>query len=205
MDYLEAEGLLENTIIMYSSDQGWYLGEHGWYDKRWMYEESLRTPFLVSWPGVIKPGSVNNDIVSNLDFAQTFLDLAGAPMPADMQGESLVPIFKGKTPDDWRKVFYYHYFEFPGAHSVARHCGVTDGRHKLIQLYERDEWELFDLKTDPNELKSEYDNPEYASVVSKMKNTLAEQRKLFLVPDEDPAESRRKKRAPKKKKAPKKK
>ena len=203
LDYLEEAGLAENTIVMYSSDQGWYLGEHGWYDKRWMYEESLRTPLLARWPGVIKPGTVNKDIVSNLDFAQTFLDLAGAPQPDDMQGASLVPVFKGKTPDDWRKVFYYHYYEFPGAHSVARHYGATDGTYKLINYYEKGEMELFDLGKDPNELKNEHANPEYAGKVKEMGEELARLRAQYQLPDQDPESSRpraRKKKKPQTKK-----
>ena len=136
LDYLDEAGLADNTVVIYSSDQGWYLGEHGWFDKRWMYEESLKTPLLVRWPGRVQPGSVNaEDIVSNLDFAETFLDLAGADVPSDMQGRSLVSLLKGETPADWRDTFYYHYYENPGAHNVARHYGVTTGKHKLIHLY----------------------------------------------------------------------
>ena len=132
LDYLDESGLAENTIVIYSSDQGFYLGEHGWFDKRFMYEESLRTPFLVRWPGVIKPGTVNKkDIISNLDFAQTFLDIAGCEQPKDMQGLSLKPVLEGNTPSDWRKSFYYHYYEGANAvHRVVRHCGVTTGRYK---------------------------------------------------------------------------
>lgn len=205
LDYLDEAGLADNTVVIYSSDQGWYLGEHGWYDKRWMYEESLRTPLLVRWPGVIEAGSVNSDIASNLDFAQTFLELAGAAQPEDMQGRSLMPLFKGKTPDDWRKTFYYHYYEFPGAHSVARHYGVTDGTFKLINYYQKGESELFDLGKDPNELKSEYANPEYAGKVKEMEAELARLRVEFKLPDEDPVNPRRgggekKKPEPKKKK-----
>ena len=135
LDYLDSSGLSKNTVVIYSSDQGWYLGDHGWYDKRWMYEESLKMPFLVRWPGVIKPGSVCNDIVSNVDFAETFLEIAGAQIPSDMQGQSLLPILKGQKPNNWRTTFYYHYYEFPGAHSVRRHYGVTTGRYKLIHYY----------------------------------------------------------------------
>ena len=164
LDYLEESGLAENTIVIYTSDQGWYLGEHGWYDKRWMYEESFRTPLMVRWPGKVKPGSVNTDMVMNLDFAQTFLDIAGADQPEDMQGASIKPVLAGKTPDDWRKSVYYHYYEFPGAHSVAKHNGVRTERYKLINFYENQEWELFDLKEDPNELTSVYDNPAYAEI-----------------------------------------
>ena len=193
LDYLEAEGLTKNTLVMYSSDQGWYLGEHGWFDKRWMYEESLKTPLLASWPGVIQPGTVNDDIVSNLDFAETFLDVAGAEIPKDMQGKSLVPIFKGNTPGDWRQSFYYQYYEFPGAHSVARHYGVTNGKHKLIHYYQLDEWELFDLDKDPNELKSEYANVEYASVKASLNKELDRLRELYQVPvDDSPLQPARK-------------
>jgi arylsulfatase A-like enzyme len=200
LDYLDESGLADNTVVMYASDQGWYLGEHGWYDKRWMYEESFRTPFLVRWPGVIKPGSVNkDDIVSNLDFAQTFLDIAGVKdIPEPMQGASLVPIFKGQTPDDWRKSFYYHYYEFPGAHSVRRHYGVRMGDHKLIHYYNTNEWELFDLKSDPNELTNIYDKAP-GEVTTNLKAELDRLRKHYKVP-EDTRPVQRKKRQPKKKK-----
>ncbi|MEM9283620.1 MAG: sulfatase [Verrucomicrobiota bacterium] len=185
LDYLEESGLAENTLVIYSSDQGWYLGEHGWFDKRWMYEESLKTPLLAQWPGVIEPGSVNNDIVSNLDFAQTFLDVAGVALPDDMQGKSLLPLLRGDTPEDWRTSFYYHYYEFPGAHSVARHFGVTDGEHKLIHYYHLGEWELFDLNKDPDELNSVYDSPEYSSKRKELEAELARLQKYYQVP-EDP-------------------
>jgi len=177
LDYLKESGLAENTVVMYSSDNGWYLGEHGWFDKRWMYEESLKTPLLVRWPGVVAPGSVNRDIVSNLDFAETFLEMAGVTVPADMQGHSLVPILKGATPGDWRKSFYYHYYEFPGPHDVARHYGVTDGQFKLIHYYEKGEWELFDLAKDPSETRSEYSNPEYATKLAALQGELGRLRK----------------------------
>jgi arylsulfatase A-like enzyme len=118
LDYLKAEGLDKDTIVVYASDQGFYLGEHGWFDKRWIFEESLRTPLLVRWPGVAKPGSACKDIVSNLDFAETFLEAAGLDVPGEMQGRSLLPILKGDTPKDWRKSFYYHYYEYPGPHGV---------------------------------------------------------------------------------------
>jgi arylsulfatase A-like enzyme len=184
--YLDKTGLAKNTVVIYSSDQGWYLGDHGWYDKRWMYEESLIMPFIVRWPGVIKPGSKNTDIVSNIDFAETFLDLAGVAIPPDMQGRSLVPLFKGQTPSDWRKSFYYHYYEFPGAHSVARHYGVTTGRHKLIHYYQLNEWELFDLAQDPQELQSVYGLSDYSSVQEKLMKELSRLRKVYQVPEEDP-------------------
>ncbi|MBT6769858.1 MAG: DUF4976 domain-containing protein, partial [Opitutales bacterium] len=159
---------------------------HGWFDKRWMYEESLKTPLLVRWPGQTKAGSSNNDIVSNLDFAETFLDIAGVKIPGDMQGESLVSILKGKTPRNWRDSFYYHYYEFPGGHSVARHYGVTNGKCKLISYYQSGEWELFDLEKDPNELNNVHSNPEYSSIVKKLEKELTSLRKQYEVPKEDP-------------------
>jgi arylsulfatase A-like enzyme len=190
LDYLDETGLAENTVVVYMSDQGWYLGEHGWFDKRWMYEESLKTPLLVRWPGKITAGSVNKkDIVSNLDMAETFLDIAGVTVPGDMQGRSIVPVLEGNTPDDWRKSFYYHYYEFPGAHSVARHYGVTNGLHKLIHFYgpshikgeEYDEWELFDLEKDPNELESVYGVDEYAGIQVEMMKELKRLRQELIV------------------------
>ncbi len=199
LDYLKEAGLEENTLVIYSSDQGWYLGEHGWFDKRWMYEESLRTPLLAKWPGVIKPGSINGDITSNVDFAQTFLDAAGAELPDDMQGKSLVPLFKGKTPDDWRTSFYYHYYEFPGAHSVARHYGVTNGHHKLIHYYQLDEWELFDLKKDPDELSSVYGSADYKDVEADLQTELKRLRTELKVPAVDPVPPPKQKKEPKKK------
>jgi arylsulfatase A-like enzyme len=165
LDYLKASGLDENTIVVYTSDQGFYLGEHGWFDKRFMFEESLRTPLVVSWPGKIRPGTVNNNMVSNLDFAETFLDAAGVKIPEEMQGRSLVPVLKGKTPNDWRKAHYYHYYEYPGWHSVKRHYGITTDRYKLIHFYyDIDEWELFDLEKDPNEMRNVYHDPAYAEI-----------------------------------------
>jgi arylsulfatase A-like enzyme len=157
LDYLEETGLDKNTMIVYTSDQGFFLGEKGWFDKRFMYEESLRTPLFVKWKGVTRPGRVNRDIVSNLDFAQTFLDIAGIPIPEDMQGSSLVPLLKGKTPENWRKEHYYHYYEYPGSHSVKRHYGITTDRYKLMHFYyDIDEWEMYDLEKDPMELQNIY-------------------------------------------------
>ena len=190
LKYLDDTGLAKNTIVIYSSDQGWYLGEHGWYDKRWMYEESLVMPFVVRWPGVIEPGSINDDIVSNLDFAETFLDIVGAQIPGDMQGRSLLPLLKGDTPSDWRKTFYYHYYEFPGAHSVARHYGVTDGNYKLIHFYQNEDWEMFDLTADPNELQSIYGRSEFAGIQSRLEKELKRLRAHYKVPEQDPENSR---------------
>ncbi|MEM1068450.1 MAG: sulfatase [Planctomycetota bacterium] len=200
LDYLDEEGLADNTIVIYSSDQGWYLGEHGWFDKRWMYEESLKTPLLVRWPGKVKPGSTNKDIVSNLDFAETFLDVAGAEIPSDMQGRSLVPLLQGQTPNDWRQTFYYHYYENPGAHNVARHYGVTNGQFKLIHFYalegkKIDDWELYDLKQDPEEMKSVYGDARYASVQAEMLAELNRLREMYnVLPDDNPGRANRRKR-----------
>ena len=161
--YLEKSGLADNTVVIYASDNGFYLGEHGWFDKRFMYEQSLRTPLLVRWPNVAKAGSVDDRIVSNVDFAQTFLEMAGVEAPADMQGRSLVSLLKGENPEDWRKSFYYQYYEGPPAeHSVAEHYGVTDGRYKLIHYHKLNQWELFDLVNDPDEMQSVYGQPDYA-------------------------------------------
>ncbi|MCX8108474.1 MAG: sulfatase [Verrucomicrobiae bacterium] len=188
LEYLEKNDLVNNTIVVYSSDQGFYLGEHGWFDKRWIFEESLRTPLLVRWPGVTKPASSNRDIVSNLDFAPTFLEAAGVPIPSDIHGRSLVPLLKGQTPPDWRKSFYYHYYEYPGPHDVRRHYGVVTSRYKLVHFYEPDVnyWELFDLEKDPHELTSVYGRPEYAEVQHQLENELARLRRVLSVPLKDP-------------------
>jgi arylsulfatase A-like enzyme len=179
LDYLDESGLAENTVVFYTSDQGWYLGEHGWFDKRWMYEESFRTPLMIRWPGVTKPGSVTSDMAMNLDFAETFLEIAGQPIPQDMQGRSLLPILQQKTPDDWRDAVYYHYYEYPGAHSVRRHLGVRTDRYKLIHFYNLNEWELYDLQEDPHELTSVYSDPAYADVRAMMELRLTEIRKQY--------------------------
>lgn len=174
LDYLKESGLDKNTIVIYTSDQGFYLGEHGWFDKRWMFEQSYRTPLLIMWPGVIKPGSVNKDMVSNLDFAETFLDAAGVPVPKDMQGASMLPVLKGKTPGSWRKEHYYEYYEYPGPHSVKRHYGMSTERYKLIHYYFNiDEWEMFDRKADPNEMKNVYDDPKYKTTREDLKKRLS--------------------------------
>ena len=191
LEYLDQTGLAKNTVVIYSSDQGFYLGEHGWFDKRWIYEESLRTPFIVRWPGTVKPGTFNRDIVSNLDFAETFLDIAGVPVPSDMQGRSLVPLLKGRAPADWRKSFYYHYYEFPAVHSVRRHYGVVTPEFKLIHFYEPDvnEWEMYDRKKDPMELKSIYADPKQAAARKMLEQELQRLRTELKLPAEDPPES----------------
>jgi arylsulfatase A-like enzyme len=184
LKYLDEKGLAKNTIVVYTSDQGFYMGEHGWFDKRFMYEESLRTPLLVRWPGVVKPGTVEKQIVSNVDVAPTFLQAAGVSVPKEMQGQSMVPVLKGKEPRDWRKSFYYHFYEDKDAdHHVAKHEGVTNGRAKLIHFYTLNEWELYDLQKDPHELMSVYGKAEYAAAQSEMKAELARLRKELDVPE----------------------
>ncbi len=188
LKYLDDEGLAKDTLIVYSSDQGFYLGEHGWFDKRWIFEESLRTPLLIRWPGATKAGSVNKNIVSNLDLAETFLEAAGQAIPDEMQGRSLVPLLKGQTPADWRKSFYYHYYEHPAVHSVHRHYGVVTDRYKLVYFYEPDAdyWELFDRQKDPKEMRSVYGQPEYTDVQKELHTELSRLRKELKVPDPDP-------------------
>lgn len=194
LDYLDKNGLAENTIVVYAADQGFYLGEHGWFDKRWFYEQSVKTPFLVRWPAKIKPGQVSEAMVANLDFPETFLDTAGVSVPGDMQGRSLLPILQGTTPPDWRTTFYYHYYEYPGPHSVRRHYGVIDSRYKLMNFYEPDvaEWEMFDLQADPKELKSVYSDPSYAKERARLEAELARLRAELKVPEQDPPQTLRK-------------
>ena len=181
LNYLDETGLADNTMVIYTSDQGFYLGEHGWFDKRWMYEESFRTPLLVRWPGHVKPGTVSDALVQNIDFPETMLAAAGVEIPKQMQGLSLLPILEGdgKAPADWRDALYYHYYEFPGAHSVPRHYGVFDGRYKLINYYQLGEWELFDLKEDPREMNSVYGSEKYEVVQAKLHEKLLELREKY--------------------------
>jgi arylsulfatase A-like enzyme len=190
LDYLDREGLAENTIVVYSSDQGFFLGEHGWFDKRWIYEESVRTPLLVRWPGVTKAGTINKDLVSNLDYAETFLDAAGVSIPPDMQGRSLVSILRGQKPADWRTAFYYHYYEWPTPHRVRPHYGVVTDRYKLVRFYAtgEDYWELFDREKDPLELKNFYADPAYAKTKAELEKEITRLRKELKVPDETPPE-----------------
>lgn len=161
LEYLEAQGLLDNTVIVYTSDQGFYMGEHGWFDKRFMFEESFRTPLLIRYPAMIKPGSVSDALVQNIDFAPTYLDLAGIEKPEEMVGTSIVPVLKkeGKSPRRWRRYLYYHYYDYPAEHNVLRHDGVFDKRWKLIHFYDPEGKvpsydELFDLRHDPQELRN---------------------------------------------------
>jgi arylsulfatase A-like enzyme len=172
LDFVDRSGLRDNTIIVYTSDQGFYLGEHGWFDKRFIYDESFKTPLLVRWPGVITPGTVNTQMVQNLDFAQTLLDAAGIPAPSDMQGESLVPLFKGEI-ENFRDAVYYHYYEYPAVHMVKRHYGIVTEEYKLMHFYyDVDEWELYDRQKDPGEMKNVYNDPAYADVVAKLHRQL---------------------------------
>lgn len=170
LDYLDESGLAKNTIVIYSSDQGFYLGEHGWYDKRWMFEQSLSMPFVIRWPGVVKSGIRTQTMIQNIDYAPTFLDIAGVTVPADIQGKSLVPVLKneGRAPADWRSAIYYEY-SGEWTHNVAAHDGVRNDRYKLMRFPDTDEWMLFDLKKDPDEMKNVFAEKEYVPVVEKMR------------------------------------
>jgi arylsulfatase A-like enzyme len=180
LDYLEKNKLIENTIIVYTSDQGFYLGEHGWFDKRFVYNESFKTPLLVSWPNRIKPGTTSDELVQNLDFAQTFLDAAGIAAPEDMQGESIIPILIGENEKWARNAVYYHYYEYPAEHMVNRHYAIITKEYKLIHYYfTNDEWELIDRKNDPYELKNVYDDPAYASIREKLHEQLKDIRMKY--------------------------
>ena len=190
LDYLKEANLADNTVVIYSADQGFYLGEHGWFDKRFIYEESLRMPLLIRWPGRVQPGSIDTHLVQNLDFAPTLLEMAGVEIPADFQGRSMIPLLEGQTAPDWRQTAYYHYYEYPGAHSVRRHYGVRTNRFKLAYFYNLDEWEFFDLEKDPNELVSRYDDPEYSGQIEDLKKEMNRLRELYKVPEVDPPSER---------------
>jgi arylsulfatase A-like enzyme len=180
LDYLEANKLMDNTLIVYTSDQGFYLGEHGWYDKRFVYDESFKTPLLVAWPGKIAPKSTSSTMVQNLDYAQTFLEAAGIPAPADMQGESLLPLLTGNAESWTRDAVYYHYYEYPAVHMVKRHYAIVTEQYKLVHYYyDVDEWELIDRIKDPQELRNVYDDPAYAPVVTELHRKLEALRKQY--------------------------
>lgn len=184
LDYLEEAGLDENTIVVYTSDQGFYLGEHGWFDKRFMYEESFRTPLLVRYPKEIEPGTKIDKLVQNLDFAPTFLDYAGIEVPEDIQGESFRKLVSGKT-KKWRDAVYYTYYEYPAVHMVKRHYGIATDRYKLMHFYyDVDEWEMYDLETDPQEMNNIYDDPEYTEVREMLHKRLEELREYYGDSDE---------------------
>lgn len=180
LDYLDESGLARNTIVVYTSDQGFYLGEHGWFDKRFIYDESFKTPLMVRWPNKITPGTTEDEMVQNLDFAQTFLEAAGITAPDDMQGESLMPLLTGEKKNWEREAVYYHYYEYPSVHMVKRHYGIVTKDFKLAHFYyDVDEWELYDRNKDPNEVNNVYDDSEYAEVVKELKIKLAEQREKY--------------------------
>jgi arylsulfatase A-like enzyme len=202
LEFLDGNGLAKNTIVVYTSDQGFFLGDHGLFDKRFMYEESLRMPFLVRYPRLVEPGTSSDAIVLNVDFAQTFLDLAGVEPTAPMQGRSLVPLLRGERPADWRTSMYYRYWmHLDGSHGVWAHRGIRTRGHKLVHYYadgleqpgagrepRPEEWELFDLEADPFELRSLHDEPEHAGLLADLRSEL---RRLSdevgdVEPDADP-------------------
>ncbi len=178
LDYLEKEGLDKNTLVVYTSDQGFYMGEHGWFDKRFMYEESFRTPLLMRLPGGAK-GQVD-ELVQNIDYAPTFLELAGVDVPQDIQGLSLLPLLKGAKEIKGRDALYYHYFEYPAEHMVKRHNGVRTDRYKLIHFYnDIDVWELYDLSNDPSEMNNLYGKPGTEKITKELKAKLTELQKMY--------------------------
>ncbi|WP_242206319.1 sulfatase family protein [Aestuariivivens insulae] len=180
LNYLDDQKLSNNTVVVYTSDQGFYLGEHGWFDKRLMYNESFKTPLLIKWPNEITPGTTETELVQNLDFAQTFLEMAGINTPNDMQGKSLVPLLRGKKELWDRDAVYYHYYEYPAEHAVKRHYGIATKKYKLIHFYyDVDEWELYDRDKDPNEINNVYLDPDYASIVKELKTKLKNIRKNY--------------------------
>ena len=181
LDYLDETGLDKNTIVIYSSDQGFYLGEHGWYDKRWMFEESLKMPFIIRWPGVLAPGTKSKALIQNIDYGPTFLDVAGVDVPAEMQGRSLVPLLEndGIPTTDWRDAIYYAYYENAAVHAVPIHDGVRNERYKLMFFPRGRQWQLFDLQKDPSELKSLHADPAYESVFKAMQQRLRDLRKFY--------------------------
>lgn len=183
LDWLDSSGLRENTVVIYTSDQGFFLGEHGLFDKRFMYEEALRMPFVVRWPAGIRPGRMSDAMSINCDFAPTFLDLAGLPIPADMQGVSLLPVWKGRKPAGWRRSMYYRYYHDPGDHNTRAHYGVRTTTHKLIYFWKKDQWECYDLVKDPAEMRNIYGDLGARKIVAELKRELARLRKELQ--DED--------------------
>jgi arylsulfatase A-like enzyme len=183
LDYLDRNGLRRNTIVIYTSDQGFFLGDHGLFDKRFMYVESIRMPFLVRWPAVIRAGTTSDAIALNVDFAPTFLDVAGLAPSAEMQGRSLRAVLRGRTPADWRTSMYYRYYHDPGDHNTRAHYGVRTRTHKLIYFWKKDQWELFDLVNDPYELHNLYGQPGTEQLTASLKAELAKLKRA--VRDED--------------------
>ena len=189
LDALQAAGLAENTLVVYTSDQGFFLGEHGWFDKRFMYEEALRMPLVMRLPGRIPPGSVRREMLTNLDFGPAFLEAAGLKAPAAMQGRSFLPLVAGGQVSGWPESVYYHYYEYPDVHMVKRHYGVRTRRHKLVHFYhDIDAWELYDLETDPRELRNVWADPAYAGVRSDLEVELARLQERY---DDSPELARR--------------
>ncbi|MFT5154853.1 MAG: lysophospholipase L1-like esterase, partial [Planctomycetota bacterium] len=183
LDYLDENGLSENTIVIYSSDQGFYLGEHGWYDKRWIFEESLQMPFLIRWPGVVQAGVRSETLIQNIDYAPTFLDIAGAETPAAVQGRSLLPVLHnaGRATNDWRDAIYYAYYENASVHNVPEHDGLRTLDHKLAFIPRTREWQLFDLVNDPDEMLSVHAAPEKAGVLAALKKRYHDLRRFYDV------------------------
>jgi arylsulfatase A-like enzyme len=185
LDYLDKSGLAENTIVVLTGDHGFFLGEHGWFDKRFMYEEALRVPWMIRYPGVVNPGSKSDAWVTAIDNAPTILDMAGLPIPADMQGRSLMPVFQEKTPADWPTSMYYHYYEFAPPHWVVPNYGIRTEKYKLIYYYTINEWEFFDLEKDPDEMESLMVmggmdvRPGYENIVKEMVEQLAKIREKY--------------------------
>jgi N-acetylglucosamine-6-sulfatase len=184
LDWLRAEGLEENTVVIYASDQGFFNGEHGWYDKRWIYDESLRMPLIVRWPGVTRPGTRVTAMVQNIDHAPTLAEIAGVTAPAGLHGRSLVPLLRGETPPDWRRSIYYHYYD-PG-HNMPRHDGIRTERHTLAHYPATDEWELFDHERDPHQLRSVFSDPAYAGVRAELQAERLRLRARYAVPTDEP-------------------
>jgi arylsulfatase A-like enzyme len=172
LDYLDKHGLAENTIVIYTSDQGFFLGDHDWFDKRFMYEESLHMPFLIRWPGQVKADTGNSGMILNVDFAPTLLAAAGEKVPADMQGRSFLPLLHSETPTDWRTSMYYRYYHYPQDHRVQPHYGIRTLKYKLIYFNKINQWELFDLEKDPHELKNVYTELAYAETVKTLKEEM---------------------------------
>ena len=186
--YLDESGLAKNTIVIYSADQGFFTGEHGWAEKRWMYEESFKAPLLIRWPGTIKPGTRINALTQNIDFAPTLLTAAGVAVPKEVQGRPLQPVLDGTIPPDWRKDILYTYYDggipgSPGPYNMPRHMGVRDDRYKLISFYDYKAWEFYDLKNDPHELNNVYDKPEYTKEVERLKARLIALKTEYQIPE----------------------
>ena len=183
LDYLEQNNLLDSTLVVYTSDQGFYMGEHGWFDKRFMYEESLNTPLVMRLPKGLDARGTITEMVQNIDYGPTFLDIAGVATPEDMHGVSILPLLKGEHPADWRNWIYYHFYEYPAEHMVKRHYGVRDNRYKLIHFYnDIDTWELYDLQNDPSEMHNIYGQPGSEEITKHMRSILKQAQQQYNDP-----------------------